>query len=378
MNATNRDWAANELEIAPQSDAGTARAALLNHLEAEDMVPAESRIAAWNQWAVDALPLSREGRNELPAEPHPDFDEFLADYWKLEPVARQARWLELCERYPSGRIAAQLKHLKQGLRLSGTTKDANQRVRELAAILREIFLLQPRSATIRRHEWLATIADRKDWAPVVRILREGDLGLPLLDPPLIDWIMKFPASPVMVGGSRFDESEKIAWGSDFNSQSFAPIPKVRRLEPVVRQESTQDNAKNYLWVFALVIGVISAVFRISSSSNTSTPPSIPMPAYRSPDYVRPTFANPLYRTPDVVRPHHNRFSDIYNSEELISFFDYKPDSGQPEPPEYRTFMMNGGEEILEKMRGNPGAVVFMRAQVPIKIIPRPTRISPRP
>jgi hypothetical protein len=204
MNVINRDWAAKELEIAPQSDVGRARAALLKHLEAEGMLPAESRIAAWNHWAVDALPLSRDGRQELPAQSQADFDEFLAEYWELRPIDRKSRWHELSKRYPNGRIATQLKRLQKGLEFASKTNHGDARVRDMAALMREIFLLNHRSASVRRHEWLASIKGRHDLIEIAKVLN-------VVEPGLIGLVAK-PERKVVEERSKNDDGDAI-WGA---------------------------------------------------------------------------------------------------------------------------------------------------------------------
>src|SRR4051794_20923849 len=94
-----RRWAAGRLGIAPEADAGAARAALLRRLPGDDFVPppdvhAAGRLVVGRPWgpvaeaAAFAADAGRLG---------PEVEAFAECFWSLPVPERRRRWRELSE-----------------------------------------------------------------------------------------------------------------------------------------------------------------------------------------------------------------------------------------------------------------------------------------
>jgi hypothetical protein len=275
MNRLDRLWATEKLEIAPESDVGAARAALLKHLEIEGFLPAENRVAAWNQRAEDTLPLSRDGRNEHRIQDSGELNEFVAKYWAFTVAERHARWEKLRERFPQGRIAVRLKSLEAGLSISDSPLYDDSKVRELADLMRELYLLPARQRAIRRQEWLMTLKDRTEGVTMLRSLNEVEPRLLEMDRKLVWWIedklepvaesfephvavattLESPTFNINLEGSTY-------W-SRFESSAYRLDPdSIKPFDEYESHQESRDKARKVvrmLIIAGIIFGFISAI-----------------------------------------------------------------------------------------------------------------------
>jgi hypothetical protein len=364
--------AAKVLEIDAGADTRAARNALLSHLESEDWRPAENRIAAWNYWAEHPLKLTKEAEFELRKHSAAELDAFVSKFWELEPETRREQWQLLWEQNRYGRNAVLLNRLQRGVAVGCTTKHPDRRVSELAAVLRELFLLPPRERSLRRNQWLDTIPNRSEWTEVVRTLRGIDPRLPALDTVLVDWIERYGNVELKVQATASMRKPK-GDSVDYNSRMFASSSEVlRRAADAGREQN--GNSESFLKGFSAVgfvaVWIVIALLRACNSSTDTksnyTPPRGPVVA---------PYTGFKLPEPFGVKP---RFTDA----ELLAFYDFVPNSGRPMPPRYTTFMLTGGADVLETLRQDSSKVARMRRENPwvtlptYKFLTRPSRLQP--
>ncbi len=153
----------------------TPRATFLRALPRHGFAPPEADVAALGV----ALPVTpAEAALRFAAEVR----RFAAEFWELAPADRAARWHDLAAR-ATGSAAVWLRELEPGLDVV-PVGHTDPGAAELAALVRELFVLPPRTRAARRNRWLM------DNAPHLSALAAGpthdtDAGL---EPRLFEWL----------------------------------------------------------------------------------------------------------------------------------------------------------------------------------------------
>src|SRR5262245_8682799 len=176
----------------PAGDPSAARAAFLRRLPAAGFVPPPE----WRAAARTPTGRPAAGPGALP-DPGADPDDggaraeveaFAAAFWSLAPAERRARWQGLLDRHAADPpLAARLRRLEPGLDLDAVPADGGRtRVRELAAVVQELFVLRPAERAARRRERLGELsAAPAAWVAAVRQLHAQHPAVAALDPPLV-------------------------------------------------------------------------------------------------------------------------------------------------------------------------------------------------
>lgn len=153
--------------LSTRADAGpdAALSAFLRALPGDDFLPPPERAAAVNALGGASVPVGKDHdaeqllRDEVAA--------FAKNYWALPPTERLTAWSDLSRRATDERTAGRLLALEPGLEVWADPL-ADPGAEELAALVRELFVLPPRARSIRRNEWLAARASDGDLWPQVR------------------------------------------------------------------------------------------------------------------------------------------------------------------------------------------------------------------
>ncbi len=152
--------------LSTRADAGpdAALSAFLRALPGDDFLPPPERAAAVNALAGASVPVGKDHdaeqllRDEVAA--------FATNYWALPPAERLTAWSDLSRRATDERTAGRLLALEPGLEV-GADPLADPGAEELAALVRELFVLPPRARSIRRNTWLAAHASNDGLWPQV-------------------------------------------------------------------------------------------------------------------------------------------------------------------------------------------------------------------
>jgi hypothetical protein len=275
--------AAAVLGVPAAAPAAAARAAFLRQLADEQFLPPEPLTAAANVLAGAAVPLTDYGRACEAGLRRDDLRAFAAAYWSLPPADRRARWAELGDgcRHDS-EVFRFRRDLEPGLHLA-VILHQNPLVEDVAAAIRELFLLGPRERAIRRAAWLAERADRvRDLADAVRRLRTDDPGLAALDPDLSRRLASGVPLAAVSAGRGLERSEEV-WAE-------AVAPTAHR----TAQSAPEPASGGINWTAVFVIlSALGAILRAVSSGSQSSPP--PRPSYTQPYSLPPV---PPRNSPD--------------------------------------------------------------------------------
>jgi hypothetical protein len=161
---------------APPADAG---AAFLRTLPGDDFAPPAERVAAANALAGTAAPIGRDA--EIERLLRDEVAALGARFWSLAPVDRLLAWSEL------SRLKAAPEHLRSlepGLDVV-VPELSDPAAGELAALIRELFVMPPRARAIRRNTWLLERAAEADkWRAAHATLQRDAPALAALEPEL--------------------------------------------------------------------------------------------------------------------------------------------------------------------------------------------------
>lgn len=171
-------WAA-ALRVPESASADDALAALLRALPETEFVPPAERVAAANALAGTAAPVGRAF--DVEEALRDEVTGFAARFWSLAPPDRLVAWADLSRR---GADAVRLRELEPGLDVAVSTL-ADPAAEELAALVRELFVLPPRARAIRRNQWLLEhAADADAWRAAHAALLRDAPALAALEPRL--------------------------------------------------------------------------------------------------------------------------------------------------------------------------------------------------
>lgn len=191
-----RPWAAHKLGVAAEASPEAVRAAFLTRLsESKFTPPAAIGLAfeilsgrrAWN----DERPAEEQAAlTEVEPQLRAAVEEFAAKYWAVPPVARHQHWQALWERcswWPP--LRERLEALKTGLEVESSLEDLPGVV-ELAAYIRELYVLLPSARAVRWREILSGVEPiSRLHRKTARRLRKQYPALAALEPVLLDrWI----------------------------------------------------------------------------------------------------------------------------------------------------------------------------------------------
>jgi hypothetical protein len=187
-------------------------AAFLRALPADQFVPPEEAAVAVNALAGTALPLSARGEAVAASDLGAEVAGFAAAFWSLPPADRRPRWAGLSARCGDNHLRNQLTALQPGLDVE-VKPHPDPTTEELAALVRELFVLPPHAQALRRVAWLAERADR--YKAVVdcacRLIAENAATIHL-NPVLFAWFSNGYGCPVPAAGvfDNLDREERWA------------------------------------------------------------------------------------------------------------------------------------------------------------------------
>lgn len=274
-------WA--ELLRAPaDATAGTASSALLRLLPGDEFLPPAGEVAAVNALAGTAAPVGRDPDVEQLLRD--EVESFAGNFWALAPADRRPAWAELSRRDAD---AVRLRELEPGLDVSAPLL-ADPAADELAALVRELFVLPPRERAIRRNMWLLEHApDVEKWRAARAVVLRDAPALAALDPDL---------------GAALDPGFHCAFAFFVEGATAAPIAvaaTTARVTPSRGQETgvlplpVKGSKGGFTMGWVVVFGLFMAVKLLLSfgrSDTTTGSQSVP----RLPNYSAPT--------PDPSRP----------------------------------------------------------------------------
>jgi|GEM_PF-6789046 len=278
MTADPRARWAEQLATSAESTSDEAVAAFLRTLPKGNFLPAPEQVAAVNALAAAALPVGPDYtveqllRNEV--------ETFAAQYWALAPTERRAAWEDLSRR---GANVARLRELEQGLHLL-VTPLADPIAEELAALMRELFVLPPRERSIRRNTWLfVRTAEETKWREAFAAVHREVPALATLDSQLAVALSPTHAEAALAQANSARQSALRA--RDDIKDGFDDFGRrMREYQQTAKpaaSSSGQSRATASFGAFG-VLGVVIVLFKIlgaiGSSGSTSpkyTPPVIP-------------------------------------------------------------------------------------------------------
>lgn len=180
MSVETHSRAAEVLNLPPNATAAAATHAFLKALPTADFVPSQESVAAVNTLAGLAVPVAADTTPSLSEE----VEEFAGRYWSLTPSERLAQWLALSTRRPDDRAAERLLALQPGLDIP-VTPVTDQRMEEVLALVRDLYLLPPRQRSLKRNEWLLANAYRhNELIAIAETIQQKQPGIIGLEPTL--------------------------------------------------------------------------------------------------------------------------------------------------------------------------------------------------
>lgn len=272
MTANPQSRWAEQLSVPADVARETAAAAFLRALPGDDFLPPAERVAAVNALAGTGLPTIPDPTAEQILRE--EVNAFAKAYWTLEPAERKTAWAELSRR---GANEARLRELQPGL--EAITKPLDVPVaEELAALMREFFVLPPRERAIRRNFWLAAHAAEEDkWREAFATVQKELPGLAALDVPLFTMLSQLGAL-ASVGKVASEALPRKRLSSEESVADFARVRRDRRGQ----DRDADGNSNTYKWLpgisFFVLVG-ICALNGIVKNVGRYHPESNPIPRF---------------------------------------------------------------------------------------------------
>ncbi|MBN9123091.1 MAG: hypothetical protein J0I06_28785, partial [Planctomycetes bacterium] len=145
----------------------------------DDFLPPVERVAAVNSLAGAGAPVRRDADVERLLRD--EVEALAARFWALAPGDRLLAWADLSRR---GAAPVRLRELEPGLDVAAPAP-ADPAAEELAALVRELFVLLPRARAVRRNAWLLErAAEAEKWRAAHAVLRRDAPALAALEPGL--------------------------------------------------------------------------------------------------------------------------------------------------------------------------------------------------
>jgi hypothetical protein len=262
-----RRWAAEQLGVEPDAAPAEARAAFLRLLDETELMPPAGCRRAWrvlNGSAAAPPEAVRDAEERCRA----DVDAFADCFWALPPADRRREWEALsarCAAVPAART--RLRQLEAGLSVRPT--DAGPEVpllAELAAAVRELFVLGPVERAGQRQELLRRIPEQpRPWHDAARALRRGQPEVAALLPELLDEVEKWQERQEDRGRKLIALSRAVV---------AAPPPRART-----------GNEARFVWVAVVVVGMVVHL-ALMHAPTAAPPPTHSLPDVKIPDFRR--------------------------------------------------------------------------------------------
>ncbi len=368
MTADPRTAWAEQLSVPAGADPEAALAAFLRSLPGYDFLPPPERAAAVNALAAAAVPVGKDGTTERLLRE--EVDGFAARFWALDPADRRTEWAELVRR---GAPAARLRALEPGLDVNPGPL-ADPAAGELAALVRELFLLPPRDRAIRRNTWLAARAGEADrWraafatvlaaAPALAAL-DGQLGLAFR--PDSDLAALAGASAESEAGSGRPVSAGVAdfrvRMRDYEEATAARRERAARRDRVYeeaaaarREKAARANPGIPGWLRitcgTLSIWMVVAGFRatITNRREPALPSRPPTPSYIDSPTAPSAAPSLLFR--------------VFSVAEVANFERYERDRRGSPPADYATWVSAGRPVGLSNLQRFQTGFMYDRGQI---------------
>lgn len=255
-------------------------AAFFRALEGAGFAPPEALAVAVNDLTGAALPVTPDGVADAGARRRAEVEAFAAAFWTLPPAERRARLADLSAGRADAAAARRLRQLAPGLDVPAAGHP-DPAAAEVAALVRELFVLPPRERAVRRARWLVAQEERfKDVAAAARLVLRGDLPTARLDPRLFDWFAAgtplVPVPPFDHKGAKLGRALANRSRHTRRERGERPEPENPPNKPVASQANENDLRIACSVCLALVVLValsvgLSAWKKMRKSASTSGP-----------------------------------------------------------------------------------------------------------
>ena len=347
------------------ADAGpeAARSAFLKRLASLDFAPPETWNAAAVRLGTARLPLSPDAVDALVEFEKADVSEFVGRYWELSPEDRTARWGELNARCRDPEVQETLDRLREGLSLE-VGVPADPLSGEAAGFVREMFLLPPREAGLRRLAWWAERAENRYPDDLGSAFERLDVATQNLVPQLAGDMLRAEEMPRKV--AEMTPQQRVQLEAEVSRKAQR---KQGREATRVLPESASSSWSWQHWgvLLFLASAFIRGCMALSGSGSSSS--VYPTKLYYSPtNHAVPTRRGAL--TSEQIRaftefkrvehdlnqtapPQYWEWRDFsyrFTPFVLRAFREYDPKSGRPEPEHYRLWRRSEGLADLPARR----------------------------
>jgi hypothetical protein len=319
------EWA-ERLGAKARATPDEARAAFLRGLPGADFAPDAGTAAALNALAGTAVPVSGEAAR---AAARAEVAAFAAGFWELEPPARRAAWEELRARVDAESGADRLRALEPGLAVV-TDPLPHPDADELAALVRELFVLPPRARGLRRNEWLAAHAhDTLRWCGAHHALRDSAPEVLALEPQLAAVLSNGAVTEAFADGFAvlpLPEPEPLP--NEPQEEQRAEPSEYARAQRRAAAEAADSATSGTIWrsgwwILLVVIFVVRLASTMSGSGSSST---VPPPKLNW---------SPQPALPDV------KTGTFFSSTSIAEFERYERDKTRPLPAQYTSWVLMG-------------------------------------
>ncbi len=338
-----RGRALTTLGVADSASAAEARAELLRRLSVEEFAPPEECVVAANALAGTTLPLSEDATASETERDLTAIEAFTREYWSLSPADRRMRWTNFDSPGVSEPVAARLKQLEPGLDLP-VVPHPNPLAEEVAAAIRELFLLSGRARAIRRAIWLTERAGwTKDLGGATRRLQWDAPRLTRLTPDFVGKLIEGPlvsVVPAISDHARQEAEAKTRLGPR-DVPVEPPIPQLTAGWPSTSGLSEPVSAVNLgraaVAMIVLLVGVVKALFsgsRTDPPLQYQTPPRYTSPVERNthqgglpPQIELPESQSTVWTRLEVLR--FELYADQPNGSPPKGYFDWLAEGSPP-------------------------------------------------
>jgi hypothetical protein len=323
----SRKLAAATLGIAADADAPTVRAAFFRKLAAFDFAPPEDWNAAATRLGAP-LPRSAAAVEAQAGFEMADVREFLAEYWNLPPEERKSRWVELDGRCRHAEACAALKRVKEGTEVA-VRAHVDALVDDIARLAYELYPLPPHERAICRRVWCARLNQVEDSATVGDRFRAAYPDLANLVPELIEVLCSGVGVPRAVEALDRETLSRLKAEAEWKARQPVYLPHAGA-SPRLRKALLLG------CLLALGLFAVAALWMASAprARRNNTPASTPTLGESQPWNSQSTQqADERKRLIDSIIA--TRPLKSFTSEEIRRFKEYDPQSGRPEPPNYK-------------------------------------------